>query len=1431
MESPAPQVQPEKEAGVVSADGGAQPASGNQAASVQSQVPLPSVPDHELLRCIGRGAYGAVWLARNVMATFRAVKIVHREDFMRDRPFIREYEGLLNYEPISRSHPNLMQILHVGRRDSYFYYVTELADDASETEVGSQTSPADRGQKSEGGASGDHSRSVASYVPRTLQEDLERRGRLPVRECVGLATALASALKHLHNHSLVHRDVKPSNVIFVHGIPKLADIGLVATAGDSQSIVGTEGYLPPEGPGNPQADLYSLGKLLYEASSGLGRGEYPRLPRTLAALPDAQNLLEFNEVLLKACAKDTHRRYQQAEDLLADLALLERGESVKRLRRLERHSALLKRAGVGLLAVGLVLGAAWWQTRRAHRIATRHLAQLQVNEGTREMVGGNYLAALPWLVGALALESGDPVRQRVHRTRIAGVLARCPLPVAHFAAPGSKVVSADLSPDGLVVATAHQDWSVRLWDARSGERIGKLPHEMPVSFCQFLPSGDRLLTVTMGQQALVWNWKRPDVAPLTFRQGQGQGSVPYAVGLNSALGKAYLSKGAYVYPHFHTFTNEYENLTLSLKLVGRGEELLVQHEVCHTGGDGAVLDAGEFLDTPKAEALDRGAETLAAPIWGRVLLILENGSWGESPTNSSQVIWDNLRMRRYRSGEKEPPWQMLDNFSSGSLSNWVYIAAPEEGRTCEVINGQLVLSCARLPQSQTVSGCLLFAQPAEITRNDTLEVAVDLISARAPYRMVSLDLVPYLFDPLTAPDRTFVLQGRWLATTWLDTPLRLFDLEEAQAAGVSGPGRKPLLELGRPDLPLDVDFSPDMSQVALVGSKNDLSVWNLSTRQEVVTDATKTGGANGARFSPDGRFLAVSHGHVLALIGTSDWQVAHALMQGSFFAKPRFAPMGNRLAAVRDKQDLVVWSLDELPEPSATFPHPSEILRLAFSPDGRYLATSAADDVVRIWDVVRGKAFGPPLPGALGRFSPDGTQLLVIGGQGVTWLWDLSRIGDGTLVVPPLLAEQKSASSADGVMTAEIEGQGIVLKLPVSERSLVHPVPLRRVGFTPGDEYVIAEGSDQLARVWHVPTLTLVGPPCPVRYDVLLTNQPQFEHSLERRSLRELRDLAALLGGQRPGGTGGIMPVDETERVRIFGERQRANPAEFAADEARRRLWHREQAAAAELAMDWEAAVFHWERAREGKAEGRGSKAESKSEVRSPKSEIAVESRLAYAREAGEEVGQVMLEGRSRWAVILPRPPWATAEMLDLSPFYTRRLGEPLMSWKRGITFRGLGSGVQVVGGTGFDVRGIVDLKLTNQVTIRVGRVCQRLHFLQAASKEVWGREFAATYQVTFNSGTNRVVTLRNPEELPPYIPNRVHQAWGTLWPLGEGEMQSRPAWAGHAPGLARRKDTLILTHTTWTLPVEHHGEVVESLELRAGSGESAPLIFAITVE
>ncbi len=91
-----------------------------------------SIPDHELLRCIGRGSYGEVWLARHArLGALRAVKIVRRDCFGEARRFQREFAGLQKYEPVSWGHPNLMAILHVGGADDHFYCVMELADRAA----------------------------------------------------------------------------------------------------------------------------------------------------------------------------------------------------------------------------------------------------------------------------------------------------------------------------------------------------------------------------------------------------------------------------------------------------------------------------------------------------------------------------------------------------------------------------------------------------------------------------------------------------------------------------------------------------------------------------------------------------------------------------------------------------------------------------------------------------------------------------------------------------------------------------------------------------------------------------------------------------------------------------------------------------------------------------------------------------------------------------------------------------------------------------------------------------------------------------------------------------------------------------------------------------------------------------------------------------
>jgi serine/threonine protein kinase len=250
----------------------------------------PKVPDHELTRQIGVGAYGEVWLARSVVGTWRAVKIVHRDSFDDERPYEREYHGIQRFEPVSRSDEGFVDILQIGRNDeeACFYYVMELADDAA------------TGASLQSGSMA----STEDYIPKTLQHLVREHGRLSCAETMRFVLPLTLALGHLHRQGLIHRDIKPSNIIFIGGIPKLADIGLVTEVSEARSMVGTEGYIPPEGPNSPQADIYSLGKVLYEMSMGKDRLDFPEPFTALGQESGAGELEELNAVILRACAPD-----------------------------------------------------------------------------------------------------------------------------------------------------------------------------------------------------------------------------------------------------------------------------------------------------------------------------------------------------------------------------------------------------------------------------------------------------------------------------------------------------------------------------------------------------------------------------------------------------------------------------------------------------------------------------------------------------------------------------------------------------------------------------------------------------------------------------------------------------------------------------------------------------------------------------------------------------------------------------------------------------------------------------------------------------------------------------------------------------------------------------------------------------------------------
>jgi DNA-binding NarL/FixJ family response regulator len=291
------------------------PAMGGLVAPVPPGRGIPgeiSVPDYSVLRRIGEGSYGEVWLACNAIGIYRAVKIVRRDRFPDAVPYEREFKGMQKFMPISLNHPGMVHLLHVGRNEpaGYFYYIMELGDDRIS---GQRIDP-------------------ETYSSRNLAGDLQKRKRFPLRECVSLSLALTETLEYLHQQRLIHRDIKPSNIIFVNGVPKFADIGLVTDLGgegkdvSSQEVtyIGTEGYTPLDEPSSPAADVYSLGKVIYEVGMGRDRRDFPQLPRSIMDQAHIVEFFELNRIILKACEADHRKRYQSAAEMHADFLRLKR---------------------------------------------------------------------------------------------------------------------------------------------------------------------------------------------------------------------------------------------------------------------------------------------------------------------------------------------------------------------------------------------------------------------------------------------------------------------------------------------------------------------------------------------------------------------------------------------------------------------------------------------------------------------------------------------------------------------------------------------------------------------------------------------------------------------------------------------------------------------------------------------------------------------------------------------------------------------------------------------------------------------------------------------------------------------------------------------------------------------------------------------------
>jgi WD40 repeat protein len=972
----------------------------------------PAIIDYELIRPIGQGSYGDVWLARGLTGVFRAVKVVWRDRFSEPQPFEREFKGLREFMSVSLIEAHQLALLHVGRNDDagFFYYVMELADDA---ETGREIDP-DR------------------YVPLTLREMRLRRGRLPAERCISLAAELARALAGLHSRNLLHRDIKPSNVIIVGGVAKLADIGLVASAGEAKTFVGTEGFVPPEGPGAPAADVFSLGKLIYELSSGRDRTEFPSLPQDLDVLPDRKALLELNEIVIRACDPSPGLRYRDAGEMLQDILLLQAGHSVRRLRFVERRLRDSIRLAAILATIAAVAGGGAYVERKrlAAETGRREKAEAALEEQARNAYYGATLSR-----AQKALESGN---YGIARTALKEVSASGQGHSQDFewralwneaqgdsatvlSESGPPLVRVHYSADGRLLAGQTASGSVIVWQVQTGRELmrAQLPSAPP--FAGFSADGRWLLGVNDRFALQRWSVTSglPEATPDTVR------SRPIApLGEDRILSFT----GS---PHrlrIWDFAKKAETASLTIPHTGPGEG---------TFFSGAVSPDG----TSCALGLIFGRGRLAT--WRLVVMDLKTGEvrWDEALSSEPATMTfgrDNSVLACAFGHPDELRLLDLDHRAwtwhaavLGSPVSVVYLkpgvfCVGGEGRSLQLVSADSgAVETELRGQSGNISD--LGADPGTgqvASASDTGELR---IWSRAP----SSSMRPFSgLWRTTGGDRAVCLSrdGRMIAAT--------LNGDRVRVDGMGSDGKRSTSLDG---VIAPIRFTGDQSGLWAAGLDGSVQLWGLGEKPRIelaVKVATQGAALLGASASSDGHWIVAydNHGYVLAFDTEKRALRAQVLAdpEGVFWAA--VSDDGRFVAASGIRQFVRIWTLPDL-RPEGIWHSDQWVSAGAFSPDSRVLAVTLNSGIVQFHDTANpsrmivkttssGTAYGLC-------FHPTEPRLFVGGQDGILhvfnttdWAEMLQMTAADTGTNPGMITAE--AVSADGASLAAYTESGLI---------------------------------------------------------------------------------------------------------------------------------------------------------------------------------------------------------------------------------------------------------------------------------------------------------------------------------------------------------------------------------------------------------------------
>jgi WD40 repeat protein/serine/threonine protein kinase len=918
-----------------------------------------AIAHFELLDELGTGGFGTVWKARDTqLDRFVAIKVPRFEhsDPQHAEFFLREARAAAQLR-----HPQIVAVHEVGRDDGTLYIVSD-------------------------------------FVQGVTLHDRLTAGPLTPREAAELVAQAAEAVHHAHESGVIHRDLKPKNIILdSDGRPLIMDFGLAKReAGEitmtiDGKVLGTVGYMSPEqaaGEGHHvdrRTDVYSLGVILFE----LLTGELPfrgnqRMLLHQVIHDDPPSPRKFNNriprdletICLKAIAKEPHRRFPAALDLAADLRRYLTGEFIlsRPVSRVERAwrwckrnpalSGLWAAVAVSLLA-GTIIASYFALDARANAATAKANAKREADQriealaqkdradrAVDEATANLYL----WDMGRIqtAWDNNEIERVRDLLGKYDGQSAKKDLRgfewyywdrlandyAMDFRRHTGPVWSVTFSPDGKLLASAGADHTVLVADALTGDALRTLKgHSGQVRSVVFSTDGTRIATASDDETVKTWSATTGE----ELRTFKGHTGAVYSVAFETGGNRLASASTDQTIRICDASTGEL------LQTINGNDDLKLPGNVAYSGS--VAMREGLL-----AACMNSGNATIWSADSGMPLRILSHGGRRLDGIRILGVAFDPKHGDLATAGSD----QTIRLWDVSSIGN---------GRETRKLVGHTrqVTAVAFSPNGNEL-----------ISGSDDQTVKVwDTVGTRETQPVTfkghanSITSVAYAATAVGGK-----LQAR-LASASVDGSVKVWDSTSGKAAIWRYNG-EPISHIA---------LHPQGQKLMVVGLKG-LQQLDPATGKRIHT--RREGRAICFAYSPDDKHFAFGELNGTLKCVSDEAEIVFKGHTGRI-TSIAFHPDGKRLASGSLDRTVIIWDCETGAKLHPPMRHASPVLQVAFSPDGKRLA-SAGDPNLRIWNVETGEEL-PPLAGhtlrsATVTFNQDGSQVASAGFDQTIKLWD-----------------------------------------------------------------------------------------------------------------------------------------------------------------------------------------------------------------------------------------------------------------------------------------------------------------------------------------------------------------------------------------------------------------------------------------------------------